>query len=157
MGNIREYVLHLLAAAIVSGVVIRLLKGSGAAGTIAKLLCGVFMIYCAVNPISQLEPVDLGVVGEQLHKEADSAVAWGEKEARAALAESITKQTQAYIMEKAKELNVDLAVQVEVSEDDMPMPESVCLTGSISPYAKTKLSELLTRDLGIKKENQIWI
>lgn len=156
MESIRGYVLHLLAAAIVSGAVMRLLRGSGAVCAIAKLLCGIFLIYCAVKPVSQLDMIDLGIVGTQLQTQAEEAASWGEKEARAAFAESITQQTQTYILEKAKEMNVDLVVQVEVSEDDIPMPESVCITGKISPYAKTRLSDLITRELGIGKENQIW-
>ena len=157
MEELRGYVLRLIAAAVVSGAVIRLLKGNGAACTIAKLLCGIFLVYCAVKPIPQLGLIDLSSVSTQMHLEAEDAAVWGEKEAKAALVQSITQQTQAYILEKAKEMNVDLVVQVEVSEDDMPMPESVCLTGKISPYARNKLSDMIARELGIEKENQTWI
>lgn len=157
MDGIREYLLHLIAAAVISGAVMRLLRGNGAACVIAKILCGIFLIYCVVKPIPQLELGEVSSIGTDLRSEAEQAAAWGEKAAWDALAESIKQQTQSYILEKAKEMNVDLAVQVEVSEDDIPTPVSVCLTGKISPYAKSRLSDLIDQELGIEKENQTWI
>ena len=156
MDAIREYLLHLLAAAIVSSVVIRLFPGNGTITGIAKLLCSVFLIICAVKPIPQLKISLVDEFGSGLMTEAENIATDGKNAARNLLAESISEQTEAYILEKAKEMDVDLVVQVEVSEDDIPVPISVCISGRLSPYAKNRLSDMITRDLGIDKEHQIW-
>ena len=156
MNTVSGYLLQLVSAAIVTGIVSRLLPGNGTAAMMTKLLCSIFLVSCAVSAMPQLEWADLGGVGENLRMEADAAVSHGEKAARDAMADSIIEQTEAYILEKAKDMNVDLVVQVEVSEDDIPMPASVCLNGKISPYTKTKLSNMIEQELGIDKEKQIW-
>ncbi len=123
---------------------------------IAKLLCSIYLVICAVKPIPQLEFTVFGAIETDIVLDAQEAAASGENTVRELLVESIIEQTEAYILEKAKEMNIDLAVQVEVSEDDIPMPTSVCLSGKISPYAKTRISELIAQDLGINKEHQTW-
>jgi hypothetical protein len=47
-------------------------------------------------------------------------------------------------------------VEVELSDEEIPVPKTVSVTGKISPYAKKQLSEMMERELGIKVENQKW-
>ena len=156
MDGIRAYLLQLLAAAIISGAILRILPGSGPMAALAKLLCSIFLLICAVKPIPKLEFTMLDAIGTDVMFDAEEAVASGENTVRELMAESIIGQTEAYILEKAKEMDIDLAVRVEVSEDDIPMPSSVCLSGKISPYAKTRISDMIAQDLGINKEHQVW-
>ena len=60
-------------------------------------------------------------------------------------------------MEKAKDLNLDLVVEVELSDDECPIPVAVSLTGNVAPYAKSVLGDAISRDLNIPKERQKWI
>jgi hypothetical protein len=46
---------------------------------------------------------------------------------------------------------------VYLSEDTIPVPISVEIRGSVSPYGKQQLTKLLEEELGIAKENQLWI
>ena len=156
MDIIREYLLQLLATAIICALVIRIVPGDGTIAVVSKLLCSIFLVICAVKPIPQLKISVVDEFGSGLMDEAKDIAADGKKTVRDIMVESISGQTEAYILEKAKEMDVDLAVQVEVSEDDIPVPISVSLSGKISPYAKNRLSDTITRDLGIDKEHQIW-
>ena len=70
--------------------------------------------------------------------------------------QGIIIRTESYILEKAKALNCDLQVEVILSSDATPVPEQVRISGSISPYAKQAISTMLTEDLGIDREAQIW-
>jgi hypothetical protein len=54
-------------------------------------------------------------------------------------------------------MNIDLAVEVVLSEDEIPIPVAVSLAGNVAPYAKSLLSEAISKDLNIPKENQTWI
>ncbi len=156
MDEIREYLFQLLAAAIIFGTAIKLVPGKGPTSALIKLLCSVLMVICAVKPIPQFDFNLLDTAQAEIMLDAEAAVASGENTVRQMLSESIIEQTEAYILEKAKEMDVDLAVQVEVSEDEIPMPVSVCLSGKISPYVKTQLSNMITQDLGVSKEYQVW-
>ncbi len=156
MSAVNGYLLQLVSIAIVTGVVTHLLPCNGAAAKVTKLLCSIILVSYAVRAIPQWEWVDIGGLGVRIRMDAEAAVSGGEKSAREAMAECIIERTEEYILEKAKDMNVDLAVKVEVSEDNIPMPTSVCLNGKISPYTKTKLGNLIEEDLGIDKEKQIW-
>ena len=157
MAFVREYIIQLTAAALICGVIIRFTCRCGAAGVIIKLLCGIFLAYSIVKPVQQVELRGIGDFVTTFRQDAEQAVLWGEKTTAQALAESISQGTEAYILEKAKAMNVDLAVEVELSDDEVPAPVAVSLTGQVAPYVKTVLSDIISRDLDIPKEKQIWI
>ena len=73
-----------------------------------------------------------------------------------ALRQIIKTETEAYILDKAAQFDLQLDVQVALTDDVMPVPESVQLTGSVSPYVKSRLQILISNDLGIPKEQQLW-
>jgi hypothetical protein len=157
MDGIREYVIHLTATALICGVVFRFTRGSGTVRGIIRLLCGVIMAYSVVQPVKQL---DFGGVDDyiwEFRDEADRAVAEGKKASSAAWAESITQGTEAYILEKTKSMDAELTVEVELSDDEIPVPVAVLLEGKVAPYAKSVLSDMLEQDLNIPKERQTWI
>ena len=60
-------------------------------------------------------------------------------------------------MDKARLLGCSLEVTVSVSEAEVPVPESVQITGNISASARRELEIVLSQELGISKENQQWI
>lgn len=152
-----DYVLRLSATALLCAVIIRFSRGGSAAKMMIKLLCGIVLAYSIIQPIRQLEISDFGDVIMDYRNEADDAVQWGKNVSTEAWAESISQGVQTYILEKAKDLNLDLVVEVELSDDEFPVPVAVSLTGKAAPYAKTVLSDAISRDLNIPKENQKWI
>ena len=61
-------------------------------------------------------------------------------------------------MDKAKELQVDLAVSVTVDErGGEPVPVFAEITGAIQSETQYQLSTVIESDLGIQRENQLWI
>ena len=74
---------------------------------------------------------------------------------RALLAQIISEQTEAYILDKAADLHANLHVEVTVGEDNLPT--AVTLSGEASPYARRQIQAIIANDLGISKENQKWI
>lgn len=157
MTFVREYIIHVTAAALICSVLLRFTRRCGAAGVIMKLLCGIFLAYSIVKPVQQVEFRGIEEFVSSFREDAEMAVQWGESTAATALAESISQGTEAYILEKAKGMNVELAVEVELSDDEIPVPVAVSLTGQVAPYVKTVLSDTISQDLNIPKEKQIWI
>ena len=155
--DLRIYVLHLTATALICAVIIRFLKGSSASKLMIKLLCGIVLTCSIIQPVKQF---DFGCFREftvEFRQKAEQAVMWGKDTASAAWAESISQGAEAYILEKAKAMKVDLAVEVELSDDEIPVPSAVLLTGHVAPYVKSVLSDTISQDLNIPKEKQLWI
>ena len=43
-----------------------------------------------------------------------------------------------------------------LSDDDIPAPVAARIKGNVSPFAKSKLMDMMEKDLGISKERQQW-
>lgn len=156
MQAIGQYLLSVTGAAIVSAIVLRLLEGKGGEGAMGRLLVGIFMTLTVISPFAELRFSDFSSFLPDVSTDAKAAVAAGGLSAKKALAEGISARLEAYILDKAAAMDVALTVEVELTEDAIPVPKAVRLHGNISPYAKSRLQSILSDELGIQKENQLW-
>ncbi len=157
MDSIRTYLLGVIAAAIVCGIVTRLMGEKGTRGAMAKLICGLFLAFTVIRPVANLNIGSLTDFAADFSQAGADAVALGQSMTKEALAASIKQRSETYILDKAKELDVTLQVEVTLSKEDIPTATAVRLTGKVSPYAKGKLQAIIQQDLGIDKEHQTWI
>lgn len=155
MEDLRQYVISVVAAAFICGTIMGLLP-KGSARELVKMICGLFLAFTVLSPISRFDFSRLAEIDDLFTDEAAQAAAMGENLNREALHAIIKAETEAYILDKAAQLNVELEVEVTVSTDDPPLPVAVSLSGSISPYARRRLEAILTDEIGIPKENQAW-
>ncbi|MBQ7415780.1 MAG: hypothetical protein IJW14_01925 [Oscillospiraceae bacterium] len=153
--GIKGYLLSIFAAAIICAIVTRLMGDKGTHGTMAKLIAGLFLTFTVIRPVADVK-IDLSGLTPDFSIAADQAAAAGESMTREAMAKVIKSKTEAYILDKAVALNAELKVEVTLSKDDIPIPSAVRLSGKISPYAKAQLQAIITQDLGIEKERQLW-
>ena len=130
-------------------------KGTHAA--LLQLIGGLFLTFTVIAPIADVEleeilddPWDFAVQGSAIAEE-------GQQYAQDQLHGIIKNRCEAYILDKALALQAQLQVEVMLSQDEIPVPASVRLQGSISPYARNALQQWLQDDIGIPKERQIWI
>lgn len=151
------YLICIVAAALVCGIVQKLLGDKGTIGLMGKLLSGVFLTLTLVAPLRSVRVQNPGSVTHFYAQEAQRASDEGITQARQAMADGIKQRTEAYILDKAAGMDVALSVEVTLDESQIPAPESVRLTGAVSPYAKQRLTKMIQEDLGIDKEHQIWI
>lgn len=156
MESIRDYLLGITAAALICGIAVKLLH-KGLLGSSVKLIAGIFLTLAIVSPLVEIRLDSLDELRLEIQSEAADAAAEGENSAREAMAQIISEQTAAYILDKAESLEVELTVEVTVSQEGYPVPEWVRLEGNIGPYAKSVLSEYIANDLGIGTEGQKWI
>lgn len=157
MGGLGTYVLHITATALICTVISHFMRGSGAVKTIMKLLCGIVLVFSIIRPVKQFDFTSIERFTVGFQREADQAAQLGKNTAFETWTESICQGTEAYILEKAKAMKADLAVEVEVSDGEIPVPVAVSLTGDVSPYVKSVLSDTISQELNIPKEKQIWI
>lgn len=138
-----------LCAAFICSIVTSV--GGAGQGT-RKLICGIFMALALLHPLGSLDLPELTL--DPYVEEAETAVKAGQAQARAARNEIITGSLEAYILTKAKEL--DLAVEAEVTLTADGLPASVILSGSASPSEREALTSSIAAALGIGKEDIEW-
>ena len=156
MESIRQYILSIIAAAIICGIINAWFGSKGAAGTVIKLVAGLFMTVTLLSSATHIQLTDFALGLSDISATGQNYAQAGQINASEAISDIIKQQTQAYILDKAASMELNLEVEVTLSETDPPAPDSVVLKGQVSPYAKIQLTEFIFNQLGIAKENQIW-
>ena len=154
--TVRTYLLAIFAAAVICAIVTKLVGEKGTLGALTKLIAGVFLVFTLIRPLASVDLSGVTQWAQGYDDEATRAVEEGQAQTRKALAKLISQRTQAYILDKAQALNTALEVEVTLSDDEIPVPVKVKLSGKVSPYVKGRLQQIITENLGIEKENQIW-
>ena len=157
MDGIRQYLLSVIAAAIISGIAVSFIRKKGTLSAMVKLICGLFMVITVISPLANIDLTDFGDFTAGISLDAQAAVDTGEALADQQLRVNITEQTQAYIQKRAQELGADVTVDVELTGGDPPIPSAVLIVGSVSPYVKRVLSEYIENNLAIPEEKQVWM
>lgn len=157
MDGVREYFISITAAAVLCACVRSIAGDKGTAARIVKLICGLFLAFTVIQPVAEVKITDLVIFTADIQAEADAAVSTGEDFARESMAGIIKSETEAYILDKAQAFRAAIQVEVTVSDDIQPVPQEVRITGSVSPYVRAQLQSIIENDLGITKEDQIWI
>ena len=157
MANLRQYIIAVTAASIICGIVKSISNEKNGSATILRLVSGIFMTVTVLSPVVRLELNALPILSEDFLDQAKTAAAVGEEVAIDEINAIITKQTQAYILDKAAAFGARLQVEVHIAKDGTYRPKTVTLQGSISPYAKSRMQQIIEEDLQIAKEDQQWI
>lgn len=152
----KQYLLSIISAAIISGIVTKLMGEKGAQGAIGKLLAGLFLTFTVISPLRNVRLHDLTGFSSDYTRMAQLAVEEGKVVTAEALAQRIKQECEAYILDKARQLDTELAVTVTLNDEAIPAPVGICLRGSISPNSKKTLQTIILQDLGIPKEAQTW-
>ena len=154
MEGLREYVLRVVAAAVISGVLIRLTKKNGS-GEVIRMLCGIFMTIILIHPIAGRKAVFRDVLLPDITGQAASISEEGTAAADNIRREFIKQRVETYILSRAEAMDADIQADISLGEDSVPA--SVRITGRISPLNRSKLAQMIASDLGIPREQQEWI
>ena len=155
MDGVRQYILTVTAAALLCAILQQVMPPSGLNGSLIKLVSGIFLAFVVISPVKDVDFGDFRVYLQDYAMEGENLSAVGEDLSADAMARIIKNQTEAYILDKAEALSVVLTVDVELNT--ALAPDSVRLSGNVSPYARSVLERVLTEELGIAREDQIWI
>ena len=157
MEDIRQYLLSVIAASIISALAIRISGKTGAFVSVVKLLAGIFIIITVIAPWTKLKLNDLSSYFSDLQLQASDAAQLGESLAVDAKTSIIRTQIEAYILDKASVLDLNIEDEVIVTGTEPLQPESVTIKGTVSPIGKQRLGQIIADELGIPKEKQLWI
>ena len=114
------------------------------------------MVLTVVSPWTHIRIRDAADYFDKIQSDGSLAAAVGENMASDESKAIIISRVEAYILDKAESYGAKLQVEVILSEDPVPTPRSVRIRGSISPYGKKMMTQMIREDLGIASEDQIW-
>ena len=152
----REYILSVISVAILCAVIKGLIGEKSSTSKIAGLLCSVLMAITLITPLKDIKFYNIPSYLNSLSENADKYIYEGISMAEKSMADIIKVQTEAYILDKADRMGLDISVEVELDGNNSNVPDRVTVKGKLSPYAKEVFSNFLQDELGIAKEKQQW-
>ena len=156
MDAVRRYLFSLCAAALLCSLV-RALVPKGRMKSICSLLCGVFLAMTALSGLAGWQLTDVAEELTKMRIAAAEARTGVEIRNREALSAIIKSKTEAYIWDKAQELDLSVSIEVMVEADgSYPYPSGVQITGAFTPQQRKALEAYIEENLAIGKERQIW-
>lgn len=156
MEEIRAYILSVIAAAVLCTIIQRLMGEKSAYKEIIRLVSGIFLAVTVVSPFAKLQIRDFSDYLDGIELEANSAAAIGEESLKDGLNAIIKEKSEAYILDKATSMGLDLRVEVTLDDSETPVPSAVTVTGNVSPYQKRKLKQIIADEIGVQEDNQTW-
>lgn len=157
MEDIRSYLLRIVAAALICGLSVSIIGKEGTAASLVKFISGIFLVLTIASPLVTLSTDHWVEFWSDFSLEGKDAAQEGKDSALCAQRDIIKPKLEAYILDKAASLNMDITAELTLNTSDLPTPQSVRLTGTFSPYTKVQLSTFIEEKLGIPKEEQQWI
>lgn len=150
----KPYLFSVILWAFSTGVIQQILSDSRKKALI-RYISGITLGIMLLHPLSRVTWEDFLPDAMPDPESAERYVREGEKTASEALKTVIEERCEAYILDKAKALGTDILARITLNEDCLPVFAEV--EGNVPGDIQAQLQEILTRDLGIPKENQTWI
>ena len=152
----KEYSLSIIICVVFGGILSGLVSNSRKKSLI-DMICGTVLAVTVLRPISgvQLQKLHLKEIANDYKLLAQEYVAMGEASARNEKMRYIKSACSEYISCKANALGTDVTSEIYLDEEMVPI--RVEITGDFAKAAQDELATMLERDLGVTKENQVWI
>lgn len=157
MSRLRSYLLSVCAVSLLSSVLPVLLP-QGRIRQVIKLSAGVLVMLAVISPIMQLDTERLARSLAMLRMQTEQMQNGIEVGNREILAELIKEDCEAYILDKAEQLGLDLEIEIVMREEgDYPYPVAVTLHGEAAAAERSYMERVIEQDIGIPLEKQEWI
>ena len=156
MENVYQYLLSVLATAILVAIVNNL-SDKLKSGKAIKLASALVMAIVVLSPLRNFQLTSYLSRFETMNDAANGYVNDGKTLYDNYLVAIINERCEAYILDKADELGVKLTVHIACDTSDLPVPVYAEISGEVSPYAREKIQHIISSDIGIPEEQQLWI
>ena len=155
MDAVGAYVLRVCCCALIGGVILTI-GGDGPGRKVRKLIVGLFMASIVISPLRKIQLGELWDLPDDLYAEGQDITATAQEDTKNAISDIIIERTRSYILDEANSLDAKIQVTMIRLDPYTLTPVQVALTGDVSPYARSLLSDTIENGLGIGKEDQIW-
>ena len=157
MSGISTYLISVLSATMICAVLKRLFGKNDSICMVIHLLTGVFLMVIVVQPILNLSFAEIPMHINAYSADAAIIVGEGQSYAQETKYAYIKEQLEIAILQEASKKNACVMLDIKLSDDGSFSPEQIVISGVVTPYAKSYLSQYIAQTVGIKKENQLWI
>jgi hypothetical protein len=144
-----------ISAAVLCTIVIKITENKGSISFLIKILAGIFLSTSVLTPMLHISFAPITEYINEIQTEASFVTDAGVQDTSEKKEIFIKNQLEAYIVDKAKDMNLSIEAQIELNEDMIPV--KVLLQGNASPYYRMKMESYITDTLGIQKEDQVWM
>lgn len=155
MRALAEYIISVSAAALLCGI-LNSMTVKVTAKEILRLVSGLFLAFCVISPVSNLRLPELSEVGADWEREAAAAAQAGEDMAHDAVSDSISEQLEAYILDKAGSMGLDIRVEITLDPLEGYLPRTLTVLGDAPVQKRKRFIQEIAEDLGIREEDVIW-
>lgn len=157
MASLRGYLLAVCAACILVALLQAMAPGKGT-GRSLKLAGSLVILLVVIGPVVGVRTGTLTQLVEQAVKNLPQLQQVTTDDSEARISAIITERCTAYIWDKAEELGMTVAVELELSAGGgWPAPVRAVLRGRWTDRQQQALAEILERDLGISRQEQEWL
>lgn len=157
MTVVGSYLLHAAASCLL----VTIVSGFLPKGAIRKnvQICGSLVVLLAIAaPVLRIQAEDIARGLAALQLQIQDAQLDAKVKNSTYLEERIKQDCEAYVLDKATALELEITVELQLQEQDgCPYPYHILMIGYAEPWQKQALQETLESDLGIPKERQNWI
>ena len=153
---VREYLLSLVCVSRLTALVLTLVPKGGVRRS-AAIACALLLAITALRPLGGFDTESIASALSRARMEAESARTGVEVRNRELVSAIIKQNSEAYILDKASQLGLDVEAEVEVTADgSYPYPSAVTLTGSAPDALRRELTRYIEDNLAIAEERQTW-
>lgn len=153
METLRIYAITVITGALICGILLRMVHG-GSMEALLRLVSGIFLMTVLIYPLSgklNLTQYHSAFYSTETYEQP---TVLGEKMAQQETSAIIRRQLEAYILDKGGQAAAGLKVRVILDGNYLPVRAE--LYGPVTDSVRQELSEIIAKDLGISKENQLW-
>ena len=155
MTALRGYLFSVIVSVLICSILLSCVKNT-AFHKVIQLICGLFISLSLFQPLGEIKiPWDNKLL-DNLRREAEAYSDTAHDRSYASISSIIKDETEAYILDKAQPYCDEIRIEVILTDGNPPIPQKVYITANPSAYGKLRIEQILTEDLSITKENQIW-
>lgn len=156
MDWIRQYLLSVICVCVIVAIFTALWGEKAPLSGLIKLIAGVFITFTLIAPVVRVELEDFQDFYTGITADARAVVRQGEEMTQQSAERIIKEQLEAYILDKASSLNLDVSISLTLKNATVPTPDEITIYGNASPYGEKMLQAFLADELGIPEEKQVW-
>lgn len=156
MKELGAYILSISAAAMILGILQTLFDKKSCNAQLLRLIGGLFLTFTIIAPAADINFDSVFDIHQDFLAQGDLISAQGHEIAQGQRLDIIKENCEAYILDKAMSYQTELCADVTLSQNAVPVPVAVHLSGNVSPYVKSAMQTWLSNEMGIPRENQIW-
>lgn len=158
MEAVRGWLLTLISVSLACALADALMP-RGAVKQAGRLVCGLALTLAVLTPLARLDPEAGARWLEDCLEELDLREEALSQEVNGQMKVIIEGDFAAYIVDKAAQMGVSCQAEVEcrAAEEGLYLPCRVEVTGLLSEEARSQLTGMIARDLGVPAQEQSYV